>query len=45
MCDNAAVGLHTIEELKSMTDADLLRMKGIGKARVAEIMEALEYED
>jgi len=28
-----------------MTDADLLRLKGIGKAPVAEIREALEYED
>ena len=38
-------GIHTIEELKEMSDAELLRLKGIGKARVAEIREALEYED
>ena len=38
-------GVHTIEELKGMTDAGLLRLKGIGRARLAEIREALEYED
>jgi len=37
--------VHTIEELKELTDDDLLKVKGIGKARVAEIREALEYED
>jgi len=35
-------GIHTIEELKELTDDDLLKVKGIGKARVAEIREALE---
>ena len=34
--------VHTIEELKELTDDDLLKVKGIGKARVAEIREALE---
>jgi len=38
-------GIHTIDELKGMADEQLLRLKGIGKARVAEIREALEYED
>ena len=38
-------GIHTIDELKELTDAELIRIKGIGKARVAEIREALEYED
>lgn len=38
-------GIHTINELKGMADEQLLRLKGIGKARVAEIREALEYED
>ena len=38
-------GIHTIDELKGMTDAELIRIKGIGKARVTEIREALEYED
>ena len=40
-----AAGIHKIEELKRMSDGDLLRLKGIGKARVEEIREALEYED
>jgi len=35
-------GIHTIEQLKELTDDDLLKVKGIGKARVAEIREALE---
>jgi len=30
-------GIHTIDELKGMTDEQLLRLKGIGKAHVAEI--------
>ena len=34
--------VHTIEELKELTDDELLKVKGIGKARVAEIREALE---
>lgn len=38
-------GIHTIDELKGMTDEELLQIRGIGKARVAEIREALEYED
>ena len=38
-------GIHTIDELKGMTDTELLQIKGIGKARVAEIREALEYEE
>ena len=38
-------GIHTIDELKELTDAELIRIKGIGKARVAEIREALEYEE
>lgn len=37
--------IHTIDELKGMTDEELLQIRGIGKARVAEIREALEYED
>jgi aconitate hydratase len=36
---------YTIDELKGMTDEELLQIRGIGKARVAEIREALEYED
>ena len=35
-------GIHTIEDLKELTDDELLKVKGIGKARVAEIREALE---
>ena len=35
-------GIHTIEDLKELTDDELLKMNGIGKARVAEIREALE---
>ena len=38
-------GILTIDELKEMTDKELLRIKGIGKGRVAEIRDALEYED
>ena len=38
-------GIYTIDELRGMTDEELLKIKGIGKARVAEIREALEYED
>ena len=38
-------GIDTIDELKEMSDAELLQIRGIGKARVAEIREALEYED
>ena len=38
-------GVHTIDDLREMTNAQLLKIKGIGKARVAEIREALEYED
>ena len=38
-------GIYTIDELRGMSDADLLKIHGIGKARVAEIREALEYED
>lgn len=38
-------GIYTIDELREMTDEELLQIKGIGKARVAEIREALEYED
>jgi DNA-directed RNA polymerase alpha subunit len=37
--------INTIDELQGMTDEQLLRIKGIGKARVAEIREALEYEE
>ena len=37
--------VHTIEQLKELTDDELLKVKGIGKARVAEIREALEYEE
>ena len=35
--------MGTISDVK--TNAQLLKIKGIGKARVAEIREALEYED
>lgn len=38
-------GVYTIDELREMSDEELLKIKGIGKARVAEIREALEYED
>lgn len=38
-------GIYAIDELREMTDEELLQIKGIGKARVAEIKEALEYED
>ena len=34
--------VHTIEQLKELTDDELLKLNGIGKARVAEIREALE---
>ena len=37
--------INTIDELQGMTDEQFLRIKGIGKARVAEIREALEYEE
>jgi len=38
-------GIHTIDELRELSDAELLKLKGIGKKRVEEIREALEYED
>ena len=34
-------GIHTIEELKNMTDKELKALKGIGKKRFAEIKKAL----
>lgn len=34
-------GIHTIEELKNMTDKELKALKGIGKKRFAEIKAAL----
>lgn len=40
-----SAGIFTIDELREMTDEELLQIRGIGKARVAEIREALEYED
>ena len=40
--ENCRTDVHTIEDLKELTDDDLLKVKGIGKARVAEIREALE---
>ena len=40
--ENCHIDVHTIEELKELTDDVLLKVKGIGKARVAEIREALE---
>lgn len=40
-----AAGIYAIDELKKMSDTELLRIKGIGKKRVEEIKEALEYED
>lgn len=38
-------GINKIEDLKHMTDAQLLAIKGIGKKALADIHEALEYED
>lgn len=38
-------GIHEIEELKELSDADLLKIKGIGKKSLEDIREALEYED
>jgi DNA-directed RNA polymerase alpha subunit len=38
-------GFHEIEELKKLSDADLLKIKGIGKKSLEDIREALEYED
>ena len=40
-----AAGIYAIDELKKMSDTELLHIKGIGKKRVEEIKEALEYED
>lgn len=40
-----AAGIYAIDELKKMSDTDLLGIKGIGKKRVEEIREALEYAD
>ncbi len=36
-------GIHAIDDLREMTNNQLLRIKGIGKARVAEIRDALEH--
>lgn len=38
-------GIEKIADLARMTDTELLAIRGIGKKSLADIREALEYED